>query len=424
MHHRSHDGCWTCKARHRKCDRYEVRLRWGTGIASRGRFTGAKVPVVTSIPKGARQSQSLAAADTLERNLSAPDPAGMTRTEEERLFQECKSSDSLTWSLLTRQSSHPELISCIRRRFAKKISDPHSRRCANSRKHSVNLFRSELRSATVLKDGTFTAGLLLCSTGMMHGLPWATHLQEMHHILQLHEIDTPDPPTGLRAHLLDVMGVMDLPTCRVGGMNPSLGVWRRYCRNRHPRNPHRVEVVSGLPRSLLDLFSCIGEGQGGTTEDDFWNWPGTKGTLLQCQLWEAYRLAGVLTVRCSSYGPLRAGSPRCMQDKRQPSTEVLVVRILSHVDATGRGGDSISEGKDGVMAQAVHYPVFMAGLQTDILNGNPELKPVIRRSFSGAVGRGRALLDLLEDWWDDGSACMQAPHYSMGLIYDVGSCMG
>lgn len=58
---------WTCKARRRKCDRarptcqvcaergvacegYDVRLRWGTGIASRGRFTGADAPAESSIP--------------------------------------------------------------------------------------------------------------------------------------------------------------------------------------------------------------------------------------------------------------------------------------------------------------------------------------------------------------------------------------
>ncbi|KAH8435267.1 Zn(II)2Cys6 transcription factor domain-containing protein [Aspergillus melleus] len=75
---RSHDGCWTCKARRRKCDRarptcracdergipcegYEVRLRWGSGIASRGRFTGAGEPVVASVPlraKGRRRDLS------------------------------------------------------------------------------------------------------------------------------------------------------------------------------------------------------------------------------------------------------------------------------------------------------------------------------------------------------------------------------
>jgi hypothetical protein len=57
---------WTCKVKHRKCDRarpacgscdergvlcegYEVRLRWGLGVASRGRFTGAEAPTVASV---------------------------------------------------------------------------------------------------------------------------------------------------------------------------------------------------------------------------------------------------------------------------------------------------------------------------------------------------------------------------------------
>lgn len=64
---RSHQGCWTCKQKRRRCDNtrpsclncqrlgvhcegYEVRLRWGTGIASRGRFTGADKPLEESIP--------------------------------------------------------------------------------------------------------------------------------------------------------------------------------------------------------------------------------------------------------------------------------------------------------------------------------------------------------------------------------------
>ena len=64
---RSHHGCWTCKDKRRRCDKarptcetcrergqvcegYEVRLRWGTGIASRGRFTGADKPLDESVP--------------------------------------------------------------------------------------------------------------------------------------------------------------------------------------------------------------------------------------------------------------------------------------------------------------------------------------------------------------------------------------
>lgn len=67
MSTRSSQGCWTCKRRRRACDKarptcqncaqrgldcegYEVRLRWGSGIASRGQFTGADKPLKESIP--------------------------------------------------------------------------------------------------------------------------------------------------------------------------------------------------------------------------------------------------------------------------------------------------------------------------------------------------------------------------------------
>jgi len=67
MSTRSYQGCWTCKRRRRRCDNarptcqscerrgvkcegYEVRLRWGSGIASRGRYTGADKPLEESVP--------------------------------------------------------------------------------------------------------------------------------------------------------------------------------------------------------------------------------------------------------------------------------------------------------------------------------------------------------------------------------------
>lgn len=78
MSTRSYHGCWTCKRRRRRCDNarptcrncaqrgvdcegYEVRLRWGSGIASRGRFTGADKPLEENIPprpKGRRRDLS------------------------------------------------------------------------------------------------------------------------------------------------------------------------------------------------------------------------------------------------------------------------------------------------------------------------------------------------------------------------------
>ena len=78
MSTRSHQGCWTCKRRRRRCDKqhptcqncadrgvecegYEVRLRWGTGVASRGQFTGAEKPLKECVPmrpKGRRRDLS------------------------------------------------------------------------------------------------------------------------------------------------------------------------------------------------------------------------------------------------------------------------------------------------------------------------------------------------------------------------------
>jgi hypothetical protein len=60
---RSRNGCTTCKRRHRKCDEtkpaclecqkyklqcdgYAIKLQWDVGVASRGKLTGAALPVL------------------------------------------------------------------------------------------------------------------------------------------------------------------------------------------------------------------------------------------------------------------------------------------------------------------------------------------------------------------------------------------
>ncbi|KAI2787653.1 hypothetical protein POX_f08028 [Penicillium oxalicum] len=74
--HRSHKGCWTCKRKRIHCDEthpgcqnctskgvvcegYEIRLRWGSGIASRGRYNGAAKPSVECIPPPSKRRWDL-----------------------------------------------------------------------------------------------------------------------------------------------------------------------------------------------------------------------------------------------------------------------------------------------------------------------------------------------------------------------------
>ncbi|OJI89135.1 hypothetical protein ABZX51_010100 [Aspergillus tubingensis] len=462
---RTHQGCWTCKARRRKCDRarptcqvcaergvacegYDVRLRWGTGIASRGRFTGADAPAESSIPSRLQGRQrdllrerkrQLHVADQVRE--SSGSEILVEGTEElllspllsetwkpnhyAELFSDflssginvlhsttmhdgeiplkvrlpglCQQSEALYQICITLQVSiRPDLKSQFFEYFDA----------------ALNKFRSELaQSEAYLEDGTLTAGLLLCTIGIMQGIPWTMHLRGMYNILQSQSVTrSHDQVSPFRAHLLEVMGIMDLPTFAIGRKHPYLGFWRQYCRNRSmpvPSEQYDVEVMSGLPRSLVDIFSCIYEG---ATERDFWDWPGSRGCFLQCQLWEAYRLAGMLVIR---HGALRLPSElddnpaQRGQSQRQsalPTTAVIITRLLSCVDAIYRAS-SEAEGKDTLIINAIPYPVFVAGLQSDALNKDPELRDFIRRILL-AIAEGpfwnkqyRLLLDLLEEYW-------------------------
>ncbi|CEL10188.1 hypothetical protein ASPCAL13312 [Aspergillus calidoustus] len=460
---RFHGGCWTCKVKHRKCDRarpscrscdergivcegYEVRLRWDIGVASRGRFTGAEAPTASSVSAPPRlkgrlrdrarggQRQLHTAADFYRAHACSTE-AGLAELvssspsscwgpdsgiDNELLFQEFLSSginilhsttvhdveNLLRLRLPTlRQQSDALYTICITLQISLK---------AELRTHffeyfdaALTKFRCELRrNETCLQDGTLAAGLLLCTIGVMHGIPWTMHLRGMHSILQLSGTqNTQGSDTTFRAHLFEVMGIMDLPTFAIGRQYPHLGFWRQYCRNRQSTSARdEVEVVSGLPKSLVDIFSCIGDG---ATEEDFWNWPGAMGSPVQCQLWQAYRLAGMLALRDESLHTSRQ-DPRSEEAHPRkaplPSTAVLVAQLVSCIDAVHRASVQ-PDGRDSLAINALPYPIFMAGLQTKILSQHPLLKESVRGFLLPATAdplwnkQYHILLDLLEEYW-------------------------
>lgn len=239
----------------------------------------------------------------------------------------------------------------------------------------------------------------------MRGFPWTLHLEGMHSILQgramnfMFHQETPE-----RKHCLEVMGVMDLPTFSVGRQTPYIGLWHRYCRN---RGDEGVEMVTGLPRSLLDIFSGIGQG---TTVEDFWNWPGEQGSFLQCYLWEAHRLSGILNLRRYQTSPSMVGrdwgdaSTAILRiHPHIPSREVLVTRVLANVDAIRRGCKEPGA-KSTLIMNGINHPLFAAGLEVEVLNSHPEWKQLIRSCYytdeSGEFGAAdRLQLQLLEEFW-------------------------
>ncbi|KAJ5300921.1 uncharacterized protein N7443_005923 [Penicillium atrosanguineum] len=475
MSTRSYQGCWTCKRRRRRCDNarptcqncaqrgvdcegYEVRLRWGNGIASRGRFTGADKPLEENVPirpKGRRRdlsrermkcnaqpaakssSSCLHGLDALLVEVHDMDLALLNpeASEHDRmLFDEfLRSGINVLHSTTARESMLqprlPQLCQestalypiCIA--FQLSLSASHTPLFFEYFDAALRKFRSELARSTTLSDGTLTAGLLLCSTGLMHGLPWTMHLEGMHNILQSHGLDNLHPtatPSEFRTHLLEVMGVMDLPCFAIGRQTPCIGIWRRYCQPAGPRQG--IEPVTGLPRSLVDLFAGIGME---TTEQSFWDWPGEAGSFLQCYLWEAHRLAGILTLRKHARTSEQSRKTSGFSAWRQPSAcpadaTILVSRILANLDAL-RLACVERPAEDIYINNAVVYPYFVAGLEVEVMNRNPQWQDVIRNRAS-ASKQDEILLEILEEMWQrndptlDVDDLAQAKELEMGLL--------
>jgi hypothetical protein len=165
-------------------------------------------------------------------------------------------------------------------------------------------------------------------------------------------------------------------------------------------NKPNVEVVSGLPHSLLDLFAGIGQD---TTEMDLWNWPGEKGSTLQCQLWESHRLAGMLSVRRSQKRSGNVTAEMTPNQRHLPVNEILVLRILSSIEAIITAYDATSEKCGFLVINAINYPVLTAGLEIEVLRNNPQYKDLIRRFFTVSQKSdfvNKLLQRLLDDLWE------------------------
>ncbi|KAG6130072.1 hypothetical protein E4U38_004680 [Claviceps purpurea] len=492
-----------------KCEGYEMRLKWGTGIASRGRFAGASQPVEAAIPprvKGRHRDllreerrREAAAREASASGFDARDAARAAMSSDSESSPSHLSDLPLPGPELTAQESKPAQDGLAKQDVARppvsrlkpkdippwilkqgddevrlfsefvnygintlfstsvndednilaehlpRISQESDALCAicitiqaslcgrPETQHlifkyfdmALSSFRAELgNSVKQLKDGTFAAGLMLSTLGLNRGCGWTMHLHGIYNVSLTRGLQEPlnsQPP--FRKHLIEVLGYLDLPGFAVGRQNPSIGVWRRHCREPgylcRPPQVDSVEFVSGLPRSLLDLLSAIDGME--ITEEDLWDWPGSPGSLTQCHLWEAYRLSGIISLRNPQlYTPIQIsdpspsspsegdGSSQASSGSRRAvptSTDVIVTRIISHVDAITRAYVASDGHRDSLLFNAIDYPLFVAGIEADVMNARPELKDAIKNCFAVRAeafkypSRGTALLDIMGEWW-------------------------
>ncbi|KAE9579574.1 hypothetical protein CGMCC3_g4345 [Colletotrichum fructicola] len=481
---RSRSGCLTCKRRHRKCDEtrpdclqclgqgiqcegYNVVLRWDTGIASRGRLTGAPTPADAPPAKRRRttlSSRSSSGESPSEKNSDPkpaaplgrekgrsrelfprqislalppnPEPSGAPpkvlqpspqhsepsqagspwpgQTEQDRhLYEQFDNStifllystyrDDLFRRDLCQLANRSEALCSILIATHLYVSSPANPSSLFEEYYlrGLHLFRKQLESYDgTVNVGVMYAGLFICTLNLFQSAPWSVHLELMTTVYglggSLHGSAIMDNPDA--CFPLELMAVMDMPTFVRGRSTMTLGIWHRLRQaqeTRHAKVEGGIEVITSLPRSLLDIFSSI---QDESSEDALLSWPGELGEIPQIHLWEAYRFAGALTGRRLRRGQ---GLP-----SSAPSTELLVGRLVAAIDALC-DTRTRPEYDHLLTTNSLLYPYVAARLEVATLQRRPSWMEVLRRAVEICQPYGRSanvcnIADMLDEAWKAG----------------------
>lgn len=214
-------------------------------------------------------------------------------------------------------------------------------------------------------------------------------------------------------HILEVLGVMDMPSMVIGRAGPPIGVWqllRRLQDNTQDGRADGIEVVSGVPRSLLDIFAGLVDNDPEYTESRFWSWPGDIGESLQIHYWDSWKLAGILEVRRRQRMNRKArGIPERDDDtpKNYPSTEIVMCRLIASIDALLKAYEE-PRNQHLLVHNGLTYPVLNAGLEVPLLKLHPKWKRTmddVKESFAtDTVDLLKVMFELIDAAWEDGTS--------------------
>ncbi|WKT40418.1 Zn(2)-C6 fungal-type DNA-binding domain [Fusarium oxysporum f. sp. vasinfectum] len=428
---RSRTGCSTCKRRHRKCDEtkptclecqknnltcegYALKLQWDVGVASRGKLTGASLPVLgagnerkrergpeidgaegsfgqfQALPLGQVEASGLGSEVLMDMEypvIETEEPQWLQRRndQEKQLFKEfIQKTVFLFYSTSTEDPFPLELQRLALQNeplylglIATHVYNTNPRNPPplfhDLCNQSLRLFREQLsRFDGTLDGGLINAGVFLCTLHLFQGIPWTAHLNHMMWVYHLF-------PHSKNAHRigdleyrfsLEAMAIMDIPTFVRGRDTPTLGIWG-FLRSAQKASSTGlvggVESVSGLPRSLLDIFGRMAHED---VEKDLADWEGHEGSIPHVHLWEAFRLSGILLSRRQK---------RTHSDS--PSNEILVCRLVATLDALYETRQR-EEYAHILATNSMLYPYTAARLEVTILQTRPTWVQTLRRCGS------------------------------------------
>ncbi|KAF5986293.1 transcriptional regulatory protein pro-1 [Fusarium coicis] len=448
---RSRGGCLNCKARKRKCDQarpechacsqrgircqgYSTPLRWVNGVASRGRFAGASVPDASLVAtQGPESNQDLNSMDSetssaprhdtsspvsgsVSSSAFSPQTIGVPSADaQDPRFQRFMnnglnrlySTEASSWikPFFEQMAYQSPALVMIAGAIQLYMDDGNRGMSVKSMEYTdlaLQTFRQELSARYErMHLATICAGLLVCSLCLLQTQPWTMYLEL---IVDVYDLRTKLSTVGQISndlhtqHLVEVLGVMDLPSSVIGRVNPSIGVWKLFRRLQDDRDQGRatgVEVVSGIPRSLLDIFASIVDNDPEYTETRFWDWPGQVGILEVRRRRRMERKARGLPDR-------EDGIPR-----KGPDTEVVLCRLISSIDALQKAFEE-PRNQHLLVHNGLPYAVVNAGLEVPLLKQHPTWKATlddVRKTLLGTDSFDliNTIFEMLDEAWANGT---------------------
>lgn len=204
-------------------------------------------------------------------------------------------------------------------------------------------------------DATLAAGVLLCSVSISAMYIWTPLLRGLREVLDHRGLLCSSPRPQLADHLLEVVGLLDIPYLTINRLSKPLDIWKTYVA------PHRVSGIdetSGLPFTLVNLFADL---ESPDAEKRLWDWPGEAGDeFIQIHLWEAFRAAGIIHSRAlqSSAAPEEVDVDTT-RGATKPREDTLIMKIFASIQAIVDSGAFTFRQP---LAEAMLYPLFIGSL--------------------------------------------------------------
>ncbi|KAF5973616.1 hypothetical protein FBULB1_8189 [Fusarium bulbicola] len=263
---------------------------------------------------------------------------------------------------------------------------------------ALSNYLNDLENPSMLcQDVTLATGVLLCSVSINSLYIWSPLLKGLHGVLQARDLlnDPQRPPVA--NHLLEAVGLLDIPFFTLNRITPSLEIWKSYVQ---PHKHSGIEQISGIPYSLMNLLANM---DSTTIEQDLLQWPGELGDeFAQIHLWEAFRLAGILHSRCLA----DHDQDQTTSSRVNISTELLRMKVFASIQAIiGIGTFNFRLS----LARAILYPLFIAG----ILAENAQEQQLARVAFQymmqkGQEGIEQIIMDIVAKVWKNGKGGNEA----------------